>query len=262
MENKHEETGLIYKVMPKIMSEILPIEKEGKNIQQNYKFRGIDQVYNYVQPILAKNGVFMRCEILDDKRSERPSKSGRILTFVQIRVRYYFVASDGSDIWTDAFGEGADTSDKAIAKAMSIAQKYAILQTFCIPTDEPKDPENDSHQLSGKPKSQSKTKKAPEEYQEESEYPEVDKTDSYRNITITLSDGKKKTMTKFDVWKCYEKVKDSIDADTYYGILGNAGYEHVNEIPDDKLPKVYEDLMEAYKYKKENKGAEDGEIPF
>jgi len=146
METKNEgmNTGLIYKIMPKIMSEILPIGKDGKNVQQNYKFRGIDQIYNFVQPILAKNEVFMRCEIQDVQRSERPSKSGGIMTFVQIKVRYFIVASDGSSVWTDALGESMDSGDKAVPKALSVAQKYSLLQMFCIPTEDLKDVENDN----------------------------------------------------------------------------------------------------------------------
>ena len=44
-------------------------------------------------------------------------------------------------------GEGMDSGDKATNKAMSAAQKYAFFQVFCIPTEEPKDSELDSHSL-------------------------------------------------------------------------------------------------------------------
>lgn len=42
----------------------------------------------------------------------------------------------GSSISCTVMGEGRDTSDKATNKAMAAAHKYALLQTFCIPTED------------------------------------------------------------------------------------------------------------------------------
>jgi hypothetical protein len=136
---------LIYELMPKIMADIPSIGKDRKNAQQNYVFRGIDDVYNALNGILAKHRVFMSAEILDEpRREERKSNQGGTLTFVQVRVRYRFNAPDGSYVTTDSLGEGMDSGDKATAKAMSVAQKYALFQAFLIPTADPKDVENDS----------------------------------------------------------------------------------------------------------------------
>jgi len=146
------EIGLIYKIMPKVISAILPIGKDSKNTQQNYNFRGIDSVYNFIQPILAANGLFVRSEIQDIQRSERPSKSGGVMTFVQLRARYFIVAPDASSVWSDAVGEAMDSGDKAVPKAQSVAQKYFFLQMFCIPTEDQKDVENDNPEPAPLPK--------------------------------------------------------------------------------------------------------------
>jgi hypothetical protein len=47
-------------------------------------------------------------------------------------------------------GEAMDSGDKSANKAMSAAQKYALLQVFCIPTEEPKDTENETHTVEPK----------------------------------------------------------------------------------------------------------------
>ncbi|MBE3126177.1 MAG: ERF family protein [Acidobacteria bacterium] len=135
---------LIYAAINAIMSEIPAIAKTNKNKDQGFIFRGIDDVYFAVNPVFAAHNVFMRAEVLDIKREERPSKSGGVLTFVQARVRYHFVTTDGSSLSTDSMGEGMDSADKATAKAMAIAHKYAIIQMFCIPTAEQKDPDFDN----------------------------------------------------------------------------------------------------------------------
>ena len=41
-------------------------------------------------------------------------------------------------------GEGMDSGDKATNKAMAIAFKYACFQVFCIPTEEMKDPDEET----------------------------------------------------------------------------------------------------------------------
>ena len=134
----------IHEQMIAAMRDIPGIPKDRRNQAQSYQFRGIDDVYLAVSPVLAQHGIYMSAEILSDVREERQSKSGGVLSSCVLRVRYSFTADDGSSVHTEAIGEGMDSGDKAAAKAMSIAQKYSILQAFLIPTSDPKDPENDS----------------------------------------------------------------------------------------------------------------------
>jgi hypothetical protein len=156
MTTTTEKAGLIFKKIPAIMCEIPSIGKDRKNTGQGYNFRGIDDVYNFVQPLLAKHGVFMSAEILSDHHEERQSKAGTAMMYRVLNMRYSFVAEDGSSVSTDAVGEGMDSGDKASAKAMSIAQKYAILQMFLVPTEEQKDPENDNPEVKPKAKAEPK----------------------------------------------------------------------------------------------------------
>lgn len=137
------EKGLIYESVIGVMADMEALGKDRRNTQQGYNFRGIDDVYNMVQPIMAKHGIIMRSEILAERSEERQSKGGGTLIYRVFQIRYYLVAKDGSEISTMVIGEGMDSGDKAANKAMSVAQKYAILQMFMIPTEDPKDPEND-----------------------------------------------------------------------------------------------------------------------
>lgn len=161
MTTSQEKPGAIYGALLAIASEMPSIAKEGKNAAQGYSFRGVDQVFNSLQPIFAKHGVIITAEILDLRRDERPSKSGGVMAFVTVRVRYNFVAKDGSSISTESAGEGCDTSDKATPKALSISLKYALLETFLVPTADSKDPENDSHELAPMPKPKAAPAPAP-----------------------------------------------------------------------------------------------------
>lgn len=153
--------GAVYKKAIAVMTDMEALGKGRRNTQQGYNFRGIDDVYNMVQPIMAKHGLIMSSYIMEDRSEERASKGGGVLIYRILKIRYSLIAEDGSSIITEVIGEGMDSGDKATNKAMSVAQKYAILQMFMIPTEEPKDPENDSPDP--KPKAQSQPKAGPKD---------------------------------------------------------------------------------------------------
>ena len=140
----------IHKAMVGIMRDAGHIGKDRRNASQGYNFRGIDDVYNDMHDIMAKWGVFMTTDVLSERSEERQTKSGGVSIYRILTVRITFHHESGSSISSVMVGEGMDSGDKASNKAMSVAQKYAILQAFAIPTEENKDPENDSHSIAPK----------------------------------------------------------------------------------------------------------------
>ena len=140
----------IYESITKIMEEVPAIGKDKVNKQQGFKFRGIDDVMNVLQPLLAKNKVFIVPEILEQIREERTTSKGGNLIYSICKIKYKFYAEDGSNIEAITIGEGMDSGDKATNKAMAIAMKYALFQVFCKPTEEMKDPDGETPEESKK----------------------------------------------------------------------------------------------------------------
>ena len=141
MEQEQAPKG-IYKAMAKIAAEIGAIGKD-KKCQQgaSFSYRGIDDVYNALNPIMAKNGVFV-LPIAHERTSEnRATRNGGAMEIVVMRMEYQFCHEDGSSVTCQTVGEAMDSGDKATNKAMAIAHKYAILQAFCIPTEDMEDPD-------------------------------------------------------------------------------------------------------------------------
>jgi hypothetical protein len=134
----------IYKIIPLIMGEVGAIEKNRKNKEQNYSFRGIDDAYFAFQPLFAKHGLFVMPTVLEQKREERATRSGGVLTYTILTVKHTFYASDGSSLECITVGEAMDTADKSSNKAESAAMKYALLEVFCVPTMGDNDTENQS----------------------------------------------------------------------------------------------------------------------
>lgn len=141
-------TPLIYESILHIMNEVEAIGKNKKNQQQGFMYRGIDDLYNDLQPKFAKHGVFITSEVLEEKREERQSKAGGLLLWTILKVRFNFFAKDGSHVSSIMVGEAMDNGDKGSNKAMSIALKYCLMQLLLIPTEDVKksDPDSEIHQ--------------------------------------------------------------------------------------------------------------------
>lgn len=128
------------------------IAKDRNNTQgSGYKFRGIDDVYNTLSPMLAKHGLCILPRMLSRELVERQSKNGGALFYVTVAAEFDFVsAEDGSAHTIRTFGEAMDSGDKATNKAMSAAYKYAAFQAFAIPTEGDHDADAQTHEVASR----------------------------------------------------------------------------------------------------------------
>jgi hypothetical protein len=147
------EKGLVFKKIAQVMKEIEPIAKNQQNTQQRFNFRGIDDIYNSLQPILAKHGLFCTTTILNSKTENREvTKTGAAnnnnytytLRYHTLTIQYKIFAEDGSFVTGVVEGVGMDTGDKGSNKAMAVAHKYFLTQLFMIPTQDMDDPDKES----------------------------------------------------------------------------------------------------------------------
>lgn len=130
---------LIYAAIAACMREIGEhgIAKTGRNKSQGFNFRGIDQVYNALNPILSKHGVFFVPSYIERVVDARRTKDGEGMLYnVTVRGTMRAYAADGSFVEGATYGEAMDSADKATNKAESAAYKYFAFQLLCIPTEE------------------------------------------------------------------------------------------------------------------------------
>ncbi len=127
------------------------ITKDRRNQQQGYNFRGIDDVYNALAPLLADAGLCILPRMLSRTCEERQTKSGGSLFYVTVEAEFDFVsAEDGTKHTVKTFGEAMDSGDKATNKAMSAAYKYAAMQAFAIPTEGDNDADAHTHEVAAR----------------------------------------------------------------------------------------------------------------
>lgn len=146
------ESKKIYSAMVGIMKDVEAITKTQKNSGQGYNFRGIDDCYNAMHDLFAKHEVFITTEIVNATRESVTTRNNANMMYSIIDYKFTFHAVDGSSVSSIIRGEACDTGDKASNKAASVALKYALMQTFLIPTEELKslDPDAETHEIKNK----------------------------------------------------------------------------------------------------------------
>lgn len=155
--NGIKETKSVYQLIATVAGELshIGISKTQRNQQgAGYNFRGIDDVYNAVGPLLAKHGLVILPRCIKRELVERLSAQGKALFYVTVDAEFDFVSSEDNSVHTvKMYGEAMDSGDKATNKAMSAAYKYAMFQAFCIPTAGDNDADASTHEVIAKPES-------------------------------------------------------------------------------------------------------------
>jgi len=142
-------TAKVYQAIAEITQQIgeQGIAKDRKNQQQGYSFRGIDDIFNALSPLLATNKLCILPRVLSREQTERQTAKGGALFYTVVEVEFDFVsAEDGSKHTIKTYGEAMDSADKSTNKAMSAAYKYAVMQSFCIPTEGDNDADLTTHE--------------------------------------------------------------------------------------------------------------------
>lgn len=134
----------IYEKMLLITDEIGKIEKKLKvdtGGGRGYKAVGEVDILEAVKPLEKKYLVYSypyHRTIICDKETQ--TKSGTINQFVRVETTYRFVnVEDPTDyLQVVSYGDGVDSQDKAVGKAMTYCDKYALMKAYKIATgDDP-----------------------------------------------------------------------------------------------------------------------------
>jgi hypothetical protein len=140
----------IHELMALAMNDVRAVGKDGRfsgGGAGSFSFRGIDAVMNAVGPVFRKWGIVGPVPTLEELIQDQvlTGKEKRSTNRSTVKVRFTFYGPSGDHVDCVTPGEGFDFGDKATAKAMSVACRTALLQTLCLPTDEP-DPDNETYE--------------------------------------------------------------------------------------------------------------------
>lgn len=154
----------IYEKLSAITTELSTVAKNLEvGVGQNkYKAVGEADVLRAVKPLEAKYKVYsypVSRTIIESGTIESTTYKGEVKKnlFERIEVVYRFINIEKPEEFIDitSYGDGIDSQDKSVGKAMTYADKYALLKAYKIITGEDPD-QNASEDLNG-----ASTKKAP-----------------------------------------------------------------------------------------------------
>ncbi len=119
--------------------------------QAKYKAVGEADVLRAVKPLEAKYRVYsypVHRNIIES--GELETAGGKKQLFERMEVVYRFINIDNPSEYIDitTYGDGIDAGDKSVGKAMTYADKYALLKAYKIVTGEDPD-QNPSEDLKG-----------------------------------------------------------------------------------------------------------------
>ncbi len=130
------------------MEDVQSISKDRKVTEgpARFSFRGVDDVMQAVGPKLRKHGlIFAPSRVVSVEHERYTTAKGSLMDGVTVVVEYTITGPTGDTMTAAAAGQAADSGDKAVPKAMSVAYRTVLLQALCIPTDEP-DPDSQVHE--------------------------------------------------------------------------------------------------------------------
>ena len=195
----------IYEKLSLITDEIGVIEKNlnvSINKTSSYKAVSERDVLDGVKPIEKKYRVYsypVKREITDrdvlvketeftDSRTDNTTITRTNSLFMRIETTYRFVNIDKPEeyIETIVYGDGVDTGDKAPGKAMTYADKYALMKAYKLSTGD--DPDKEASPEEGYKKAPTKSAT------------NVKATKAQKDVLEKLSDtDKEKVYTKYNV---------------------------------------------------------------
>lgn len=129
----------VVEAMNAAMCEVEAVGKTGHNKQQDYNFRGVDAVVNALGPAFRKHCVLPVPRVSSlTRETVEVGKNRTLMALATVQVSYRFYGPAGDFVDTEnVSGEAMDSGDKAISKAMSVAYRTTLIQTFALPTHQP-----------------------------------------------------------------------------------------------------------------------------
>lgn len=202
----------IYEKMSAITQEISAVAKNlnvdmGRN---SYKAVGEADILAAVKPIEAKHGVYsypasrkvIESAVITTVKKDYETKQ----QFLRLEVVYRFVNTEKPEEYIDitTYGDGVDPQDKAVGKAMTYADKYALMKAYKIITGD------DPDQYGSEPLKDKELKRA------KSAYPDRDSMIAYikanatpalkARMSETLKVSRFEDMTDIQIMMFYNKT--------------------------------------------------------
>lgn len=118
----------------------LAANTEGQTGAARYNYVSGAKLLGVVRPLMDKLGLILTQEVVDIKNEPITymTRNGeKTEMFTTVHIRFTWVdTDDGSQVVNDFFANGMNAWDKGLGSALTYAERYYLMKTFHIATDE------------------------------------------------------------------------------------------------------------------------------
>lgn len=132
----------VYKKMHQVQAATrsLAANTEGQTGAARYNYVSGAKLLGVIRPLMDKLGLILTQEVVDIKNEPITymTKNGeKTEMFTTAHIRFTWVdTDDGSQVVNDFFANGMNAWDKGLGSALTYAERYYLMKTFHIATDE------------------------------------------------------------------------------------------------------------------------------
>lgn len=132
----------VYKKMHQVQAATrsLAANTEGQTGAAKYNYVSGSKLLGVIRPLMDKLGLLLTQEIVDIKNDPITymTRNGeKTEMFTTLHIRFTWVdTEDGSQVVNDFYANGMNAWDKGLGSALTYAERYYLMKTFHIATDE------------------------------------------------------------------------------------------------------------------------------
>lgn len=125
----------IYQKLVEVRKSVPYLKKEAQGHQ--YQYTGSSQVLSSVRAKMDELGLMLVSKVLGHNLIEGKTAKGSKEFMTELDIEFVWINADNPEetIVCPWYGQGVDSGEKGVGKALTYAEKYFILKTFNIPTD-------------------------------------------------------------------------------------------------------------------------------
>ena len=132
----------VYKKMHQVQSAMrsLSANEEGQTGGAKYDYVSGAKLLGVIRPLMDKYGLLLTQEVLgitNDPITYTTRNGEKTEMFTTLHIRFTWIdAEDGSTLVNEFFANGMNSWDKGLGSALTYAERYYLMKTFHIATDE------------------------------------------------------------------------------------------------------------------------------
>ncbi len=125
----------IHQKLIEVRKSVPYLKKDNEGHQ--FQYVSSSQTLGNVRAAMDEHGLLLVPSVIDKEVSDHTTKNGNHEYFTQIAITFTWVNADNPEEKIECawLGQGLDSGEKGVGKALTYAEKYFILKFFNIPTD-------------------------------------------------------------------------------------------------------------------------------